>query len=171
MPSYAYAHMLHEQLRHDYPSLRCDLQPRDLAAAEQVPFLESGLLLADALLLILGSRFSEGIDLLGGRVSHAIVVSPALPEVNARQRAREQLAKASPDPFAEIYIHPGMRKVIQAVGRMVREPSHSVSVLLHCQRFASPAYQRLLPEHLQPKAHLFCDEDFELHWLRDVAME
>ena len=68
--------------------LRVAIQPRLKDLAAQAAWVEESLALADALFLVLGSSFAESIDLLGGRVTHAMVVGPALPEVNAVQRAR-----------------------------------------------------------------------------------
>jgi Rad3-related DNA helicase len=52
------------------------------------------------------------------------------------------------DPFREIYLIPAMRKVNQALGRLVRAPGQHALVVLHCRRFAEPAYTSLLsPEY------------------------
>jgi DNA excision repair protein ERCC-2 len=105
LPPYAEATPGRNRRRLSPPSLRVALQPklRDLAA--QSDWVEASLRdFADALFLVLGSSFAEGIDSLGGRISHAMVVGPALPEVNAVQRARLAEANApasiAPPPFA-----------------------------------------------------------------------
>ncbi|MBE2215073.1 MAG: helicase [Opitutaceae bacterium] len=149
-PSFAYATRIEERLRALRPDLRCALQPRGVDLPAQREFIEESLLLADIILLVLGGTFAEGIDLLGGRVSRALVVGPALPEVNAIQRARLASSRA-PDreaAFREVYQIPGMIKVNQALGRLVRAPGQRAKVLLHCRRFALPAYRSLLaPEY------------------------
>ena len=123
---------------------------RSLAA--QTAWVEESLRGADALLLVLGSSFAEGIDSLGGRVTHAMVVGPALPEVNPVQEARLAEAMAAGLPreaaFRRVYQIPGMTKVNQALGRLVRAPGQRARVLLHCERFLEPAYRHLLaPEY------------------------
>ncbi len=149
-PSFAYAARIAERLRTLRPELRCATQPRGIDLPAQRAFLEESLLLADIILLVLGGTFAEGIDLLGGRVRRAVVVGPALPEVNAVQRARLAASRA-PDrdtAFREVYQIPGMVKVNQALGRLVRAPGQRAKVLLHCRRFALPGYQNLLaPEY------------------------
>lgn len=151
-PSYAYADAIARELAANSPDLRVALQPklRDLAA--QTAWVEESLRTAHALFLVLGSSFAESIDALGGRVTHAMVVGPALPEVNAVQRARMTEASRSglarEAAFRRVYQIPGMMKVNQALGRLVRAPGQRARVLLHCRRFLDPGYAQLLaPEY------------------------
>ena len=150
-PSYAYAESVVRALEHDGSVLRASLQPRLPGLAVQAAWVEENLALADALFLVLGSSFAESIDLLGGRVSHAMVVGPALPEVNAVQKARmESFASLGRDgAFRRVYQVPGLQKVNQAVGRLVRAPGQHAKVLLHCRRFADPRYASLLARDYQ----------------------
>src|SRR5690606_29467903 len=87
-----------------------------------------------------------GIDLLGGRVSSAMVVSPALPEVNVLREARtlHQNMQQPGSGFLHYYLEPGCSRVQQALGRLVRTPQHRARVVLVCERFAQPQYQRAL---------------------------
>ncbi|MEX0323028.1 MAG: ATP-dependent DNA helicase [Puniceicoccaceae bacterium] len=165
-PSYRYAEQVLEKLTFHHAGLRCELQPRDLPLEEQNAFLERALHFDDILLLVLGSRFSEGIDSLGGMVRQAIVVSPSLPEVNALQKARESnVPGGSRAAFRSIYLIPGLQKISQAIGRLVRSPDQRARVLLHCKRFMEPEYQDLLPEYLQPRDFIVTDRDFEEKWI------
>lgn len=166
-PSYQYAGQVLERMGYLFPALRCELQPRDLPLEKQTEFLESALLFDDVLFLVLGSRFSEGIDALGGKVSQAIVVSPALPEVNGLQKAREALIPGSASTrFHAIYLIPGLRKISQALGRLVRSPDQRARVLLHGKRFMEPDHQDLLPEYLRPCDSIITDADLDQKWLR-----
>jgi Rad3-related DNA helicase len=167
-PSYRYAETVLERLAFLYPGLRARLQPRDLPLEGQQAFLENALQFDDILFLVLGSRFSEGIDAIGGRVSRAIVVSPALPEVNGLQKAREsRVPGGKAAAFRTVYLIPGMRKIAQALGRLVRSPGHQARVLLHGKRFMEPEIQDLLPEYLRPLDLLVTDEDFDEKWLHE----
>ncbi|MFM9016669.1 MAG: helicase C-terminal domain-containing protein, partial [Verrucomicrobiota bacterium] len=109
-------------------------------------FVEDSLNRFTVLCLILGGSLGEGVDMLGGRIRSAVVVGPALPEVNALQEARRKMfaADGAEDAFSLAYVRPGMRKVNQALGRLVRAPGHSARVLLHCRRFADETYRVLL---------------------------
>jgi Rad3-related DNA helicase len=165
-PSYKYAEQVMERVNFLFPGLRCEIQPRDLNLEEQTAFLEEALVFDDLLFLVLGSRFSEGIDTLGGKVNQAIVVSPALPEVNSLQRARtSNFPGNSGAAFHSIYLIPGLRKISQALGRLVRTPDQQARVLLHGKRFLEPAYQDLLPPYLSPVETIVTDEEFSRKWL------
>lgn len=115
------------------------------AGTEAIP---SEQVLADALasdhllFLILGGRFAESINLLGGRIHTAMVVGPGLPEVSLEQ----QFAREKGSSFEELFLIPGLRKVQQAVGRLVRAPEQNARVLLHCRRFADSRHRDLLPD-------------------------
>lgn len=169
-PSYAYAEAIAGELGRSAAPLRVALQPklRDLAA--QSAWVDESLRTADALFLVLGSSFAESIDALGGRISHAMVVGPALPEVNAVQRARLAEAVRSglgrDAAFRRVYQAPGMNKVNQALGRLVRAPGQRAKVVLHCRRFLEPAYAELLAPEYRVGTALHDDDDFA-RWLAD----
>jgi Rad3-related DNA helicase len=165
-PSYAYAEAIERALRTDHPSVRAAIQPRHGDLAAQSSWVDESLALSDALFLVLGSSFAEGIDVLGGRISHAMVVGPALPEVNAVQKARlaalPRLTRE--EAFRRVYQIPGMQKVNQALGRLVRSPGQNAKVILQCRRFVEPAYASLLDHDYQFGTTL--ETDAELHdWL------
>lgn len=167
-PSYAYAESIRGELAGLAAGIRVALQPRVRDLAAQTAWVEESLRAADALFLVLGSSFAEGIDSLGGRVTHAMVVGPALPEVNAVQRAR--LAEATrqgcdrEDAFRRVYQIPGMTKVNQALGRMVRAPGQRARIVLHCRRFLEPAYAELLATEYQGGLAV-ADDPSLTHWL------
>jgi DNA excision repair protein ERCC-2 len=163
-PSFAYA----EAVAAEFGAAA--LQPRRGELAEKGAWLEGALGEGLALFLVLGSGFAEGIDLLGGRVSHAVVVGPALPEVNPVQRARlAELAHLGREAaFERVYRIPGMQKVNQALGRLVRAPGQRARVLLHCRRFAEPGYERLLSAEYRSGKRIAEDSDLD-NWLRNPA--
>ena len=171
-PSYAYADAIAREVSAIAPGLRVALQPRIRDLAAQSSWVDESLLLGDALFLVLGSSFAESIDALGGRVSHAMVVGPALPEVNAVQRAR--LAEAARSglareaAFRRVYQIPGMTKVNQALGRLVRAPGQRARVVLHCRRFLEPTYSSLLASEYQIGTNVHDDAQFTA-WLDRAA--
>ncbi len=164
--SYAYAEAIAAVLAAETPDLRVALQPRQADLSAQAAWLEEALTEAGALFLVLGSSFAESVDLLGGRVERTVVVGPALPEVNPVQRARVAAlaGHGREEAFRRVYQIPGMQKVNQALGRLVRAPGQRARVLLHCRRFAEPDYTRLLAQDYQEGARLRTDEDFAA-WL------
>ncbi len=165
-PSYAYAETILRALEEEHPHVRVTLQPRLPDLAAQSAWVDQALGSADLLFLVLGSSFAEGIDLLGGRISHALVAGPALPEVNAVQRARlAAFAHHGREAAARrVYQIPGIQKVNQALGRLVRAPGQQAKVLLHCRRFAEESYSRLLaPEYRS--AHFIAHDAELIEWL------
>ncbi len=170
-PSYAYAEAIQRALENNGSVLRVALQPKLPDLTAQTAWIEENLALSDALFLVLGSSFAEGIDLLGGRVSHAMVVGPALPEVNAVQKARmDALAGLGRDAaFRRVYQIPGLQKVNQALGRLVRAPGQHAKVLLHCQRFAEPSYAALLAADYQMFKEIAADSDLR-DWLGETRV-
>lgn len=170
-PSYAYAESVAAALERAAPGLRAVVQPRLPDLAAQAAWIEEHLALSDALFLVLGGSFAESIDALGGRITHAMVVGPALPEVNAVQRARlasAEVAVGRDAAFRRAYLVPGLLKVNQALGRLVRAPGQRAKILLHCRRFAEPRYAALLAPEYQLGRHIL-DNDSLAHWLSEYG--
>lgn len=167
-PSYAYAETIVRALEAGGFNMKVALQPRSADLAAQASWVETALMESDALFLVLGSSFAESIDLLGGRIIYAMVVGPALPEVNAIQRSRlagmEAAGLGRTAAFRRVYQIPGMQKVNQALGRLVRAPGQHARVLLHCRRFAEESYASLLSSEYQNGTRIANDEDLS-NWL------
>ncbi len=164
--SYAYAETVRTYLEAEAPGLIISMQPRVNDLGGQMRFVEESLLVAHVLCFVLGSSFSESIDHLGGQVERAMVIGPALPEVNAEQKARmEALSHLErSEAFREVYIVPAMGKINQALGRLVRAPGQRARVLLHGLRFAEPDYQSLLMQEYRNGKIITNDKDLG-EWL------
>lgn len=99
-------------------------------------------------LCVLGGIFSEGIDLPGKQLDGAIVVGVGLPQVNLRQEVlKRDYEETLGNGFLYAYMLPGMQKVAQAVGRVIRTEEDKGIALLMDARYWRLEYQRLLPEH------------------------
>ncbi len=106
---------------------------------------ESGNVLS---LCVLGGVFSEGIDLPGRQLDGVVVVGVGLPQVNLYQEVlRAHFERTLGDGFLYAYMLPGMQKVTQAVGRVIRTETDTGVALLLDDRYSYPAYRRLMPEH------------------------
>lgn len=164
--SYQYAENVYAYLKTLEPNTRAVIQPRGLELAEQEAFIESALLTEDALFLILGSSYAESIDALGGRVHTALVVGPALPEVNCVREARLEAhpGKDRETAFQACYLLPGMRRIHQALGRLVRAPGHRATILLQGRRFAEAQYQQALAKEYQSSTQIESETQL-LDWL------
>ena len=99
---------------------------------------------------VLGGSFAEGIDLTGTRLIGAFVATLGLPQFNAvNEELRRRMDAQFGAGYDYTYLFPGIRKVVQAAGRVVRTLSDRGSVLLIDDRFARPEVLRLLPKWWQ----------------------
>lgn len=101
-------------------------------------------------LCVLGGLFSEGIDLPGSALDGAVIVGTGLPQVNLfTETVRAWYDKHFQAGFLYAYQIPGMQKVAQAAGRVIRTETDRGAVLLLDDRFAQDSYRRLCPPHWQ----------------------
>ena len=95
---------------------------------------------------ILGGVFGEGIDLPGDQLSSVAVVGVGMPQVNRDTKALQAWHDAqSGAGFEYTFLYPGMQKVDQALGRVVRTMSDRGAALLIDSRYREPRYRELLP--------------------------
>lgn len=100
------------------------------------------------LLAVMGGIFSEGVDFRGDMCIGVIIFSPALPQVNyERELIREYFDRKSDNGFEYAYLYPGMNKVIQSAGRLIRSAQDRGVIVLAGERFADDAVNRLLPAY------------------------
>jgi DNA excision repair protein ERCC-2 len=98
----------------------------------------------------MGGIFGEGIDLVGERLTGAVIVGVGLPGIcMERDLIRDYFNNRRRDGFAYAYTYPGITRVLQAVGRVIRTVSDRGTVLLMDKRYETPRYRRLLPPHWQ----------------------
>ena len=95
---------------------------------------------------VMGGIFSEGIDLKGEALIGAAVIGTGLSQVcNEREILKNFYEAQGMDGFAYAYRYPGMNKVLQAAGRVIRTPEDQGIVLLLDERFLNSEYKRLYP--------------------------
>ena len=95
---------------------------------------------------VMGGIFSEGIDLKNDSLIGAIIVGTGLPQVcNERELLKQYFDGWGENGFDYAYRYPGMNKVLQAAGRVIRTVDDFGIVVLLDERFLTPAYQRLFP--------------------------
>ncbi len=99
------------------------------------------------LMAVLGGMFAEGVDYPGRMLSQVLVVSPGLPQFDTeRQLLRDWYRERYGQGFAYAYLIPGMTRVIQAAGRLIRSADDRGVIVLLGRRFAQRQYLELLPE-------------------------
>ena len=150
-PSYQYMEQAKSLVEEKFPDLQIVCQGRNMEEKERESFLSlfseenSKPLLG---FCVMGGIFSEGIDFYGNRLVGAVIVGVGLPQVNRRQELlREYYEQERGDGFSFAYRFPGMNKVMQAAGRVIRSEQDRGSVLLIDSRFSQPSYRRLFPQH------------------------
>jgi len=100
---------------------------------------------------VMGGVFGEGIDLVGDRLTGAIIVGVGLPQVCLeREIMRDYFQDKKGLGFEYAYVYPGINKVLQAAGRVIRTENDRGVVLLIDERFGHLGYKRLLPAEWQP---------------------
>ncbi|HEY4081205.1 MAG TPA: ATP-dependent DNA helicase [Burkholderiaceae bacterium] len=143
--SYDYLHQVAERLAELHPALPQWRQQRHMGETAQKAFVarftpeSRGVAFA-----VLGGAFAEGIDLPGQRLIGAFIATLGLPQVNpVMEQFRERLG------YDTAYLVPGLQKVVQAAGRVIRTTEDEGVVQLLDERFAQPEVRRLLPSWWQ----------------------
>ena len=127
-------------------NMRILKQSRDMCEEERESFLRAFSCSSKDTLVgfgVMGGVFAEGIDLRGDRLIGVIVVGTGLPQVQEeRELLREYYGK---DGFAYAYRNPGMNKVLQAAGRVIRTENDKGWILLLDERFLYSEYNGTFP--------------------------
>jgi len=98
------------------------------------------------LLAVLGGMYAEGVDYPGELLSAVFIVSPALPQVSfERELLRRYFEETEQAGFEYAYLQPGMTRVIQAAGRLIRSETDFGVIALLCRRFLQEPYVSRLP--------------------------
>lgn len=96
---------------------------------------------------VMGGIFSEGVDLPGDRLIGVIVVGVGMPQLGLeRDTLRNYFQSRGKNGFTYAYVIPGMNKVLQAGGRLIRSETDSGTLALIDDRYLESGYRQLLPE-------------------------
>lgn len=165
-PSYQYAQDVESELKAIDPEAPVIAQAKNLDLTAQKRFIEESVSDNNILFLVLGSAFTEGIDTLGGKIEIAMVVSPALPEINPLSQVKLEQAMLTDrtSAFQKTYILPAFQKIHQALGRLARAPGQRAKILLHCRRFLQAEYKQLLAKEYQSDTVIQHSENL-IRWL------
>lgn len=113
------------------------------------------------LLAVMGGIYGEGIDLPGDALIGVIVVGPGLPALSFERHAMRHHYDATREAgFAYAMVYPGLQRVIQAAGRVIRTEEDRGVIALLGRRFAEPDYTACLPEdwYRYDPTELFADD-------------
>jgi DNA excision repair protein ERCC-2 len=149
-PSYQYLNSVLEEWNLGNPGIPTIVQGIGMADAEREAFLQSfkadgsGSLVGFA---VLGGIFSEGVDLKGDRLNGVIVVGVGLPQIGfERDLIKQHFSSTGKNGYDYAYVYPGMNKVLQAGGRLIRSEKDTGTILLIDDRYLQHKYQSLLPD-------------------------
>ena len=99
---------------------------------------------------VMGGIFSEGIDLTEDKLIGAVIAGTGLPQVcTEREILKQYFNAADMDGFDYAYLYPGMNKVLQSAGRVIRTESDRGVILLLDDRFREMRYREVFPREWQ----------------------
>ena len=145
VPSYEYLDKLTDDIQID--SADIFIQTKEMSDIEKEDFLlnfESSPVKTCVGFLVIGGTFSEGIDLVSDRLIGAVVVGIGLPKINFESDQIAEFFDENGLPGKDYaYLNPGMNKVMQAVGRVIRSEDDRGAILLIDDRYLLQQYRDL----------------------------
>jgi DNA excision repair protein ERCC-2 len=146
-PSYQYLNQVYEKL--DNTDIEIIIQERHMDQSqrdETIHLFKSQNETSKLGLFVMGGMFSEGIDYIGDMLSGVIIVAVGIPMINElNNQLKDYYEKQFHKGFDYAYQYPGMNKVIQAVGRVIRTQTDRGVAILIDDRFDTPYYRKLFP--------------------------
>lgn len=153
-PSYQYMNEVYNIFKLINEEAEVIIQNAGMSEEEKETFLDSfseDKKSTMAAFAVMGGMFGEGIDLTGDKLSGAIIVGVGLPQICLeRNIIKDYFNENKGLGFEYAYVYPGMNKVMQAVGRVIRTENDRGAVLLIDERFSSDVYRRLFPPEWRP---------------------
>lgn len=148
-PSYRFMEDVYEEFIRRAPGITAVVQSQFMDEKEREQFLQRFEASDSAGLVgfcVMGGIFSEGIDLAADRLIGAVVVGTGLPQVcNDREIVKQYFDSRGMDGFDYSYRYPGMNKVLQSAGRVIRTENDRGIIVLLDGRFCQKQYQELFP--------------------------
>ncbi len=161
-PSYAYLTQVHDAFVNMVPGIETIVQSPEMTESHRKSFLDRFSADNTATLAgfaVMGGIFGEGIDLVGDRLTGAAIVGVGLPGIGPeRELIRQYFDDRANAGFDYAYLFPGINRVLQAAGRVIRTKDDRGTVLLIDSRYATTRYRRLLPAAWQPRKAADADE-------------
>ncbi len=148
-PSYAYLTAVLELIKTRFPEQQLLIQNRGMTEEERETFLaQFSSANAETLIgfAVMGGIFGEGIDLVGKRLIGTVIVGVGLPQLGLeRNLIKEYFAGQHHKGFEYAYQYPGLNRVMQSAGRVIRSEQDRGVIILIDDRFTQYRYQNLFP--------------------------
>ena len=153
--SYSYLQQVLEVLRANWPELPVRAQAPAMDETARSAFIEGFTDTSRCVgFAVLGGIFGEGIDLPGERLVGAFIATLGLPQLNPiTEQVRQRMEALFGRGYDYAYLFPGLQKVVQAAGRVIRSPEDRGVVWLLDDRFGQPRVRRLFPDWWQVQRH------------------
>lgn len=153
-PSYAYLEMVHSHFDAADSEMEIITQTTGMSEAEREAFIAGFTANPETTRVgfaVMGGIFGEGIDLAGSRLTGAAIVGVGLPGISPeRELIRAYFAAQNNAGFEFAYLYPGINRVLQAAGRVIRTDQDRGTVLLVDTRYTHRRYAALLPAEWRP---------------------
>ncbi|KPC23716.1 ATP-dependent DNA helicase [Pseudomonas syringae pv. cilantro] len=151
--SFDYLQQVAGLMARTYPHITLWQQARGMGEAERHTFLDRFTLSSQGIgFAVLGGAFGEGIDLPGARLIGAFIATLGLPQLNpVNEQFKQRMAALFGAGYDYTYLYPGMQKVVQAAGRVIRSQNDTGMVMLIDDRFAEPKVTQLFPAWWRPE--------------------
>ncbi|MBU4540070.1 MAG: ATP-dependent DNA helicase [Firmicutes bacterium] len=167
-PSYKYLNAVFEIFSETYPEIITIRQTPEMNEDDRELFLgqfrpEPGTTPAGMLGFgVLGGIFSEGVDLKHEGLIGAIIVGVGLPQICfERNIIRDYFNEKNHAGYEYSYLYPGMNKVLQAAGRVIRTETDRGVIVLIDERFGSSSYRQLFPREWFPHRQIRSEADLK----------
>ena len=149
-PSYKYMEQVSNMFAIKYAHIKVKIQTNFMTEDDREAFLQNFSDIESENILgfgVLGGIFSEGIDLKGDRLIGVIIIGVGIPMICfEKEIIKEYYDNKSNCGYEYSYMYPGMNKVLQAAGRVIRTEEDRGTVLLIDDRFLERRYRRLFPK-------------------------
>ncbi|WP_046383352.1 ATP-dependent DNA helicase [Pseudomonas veronii] len=145
--SFDYLQQVALLLAERHPHIALWQQSRGMAEAERRAFLEQFTEHSQGVgFAVLGGAFGEGIDLPGARLIGAFIATLGLPQLNPiNEQMKQRMGAIFGSGYDYTYLYPGIQKVVQAAGRVIRSQQDQGVVMLIDDRFGEARVRQLLP--------------------------
>jgi len=161
LPSYDYLDSVLGHFSAEYPQIDTSRQTRSSNENERHQFLDAFFSLQSERVgfAILGGIFGEGIDFVGESLTGVFIVGSGMPQPNTEKKLMEEyFSHHGVNGFQYVYQFPGMVRVLQTAGRVIRAENEKGLVILIDPRFRKREYHSLLPKHWQIRPCLHIDD-------------
>jgi len=157
--SYAFMQKVHDHFEIHYAGIDTMVQMRAASDQQRIEFLSHYFDRTDTLgFAIMGGVFAEGIDYVGSALIGTIIVGVGMPQANTQQQLIQQDFEAMQiNGFDFAYRFPGLTRVQQSAGRVIRSDTDYGVIILLDQRFQRAEYRQHFPPHWQTRHCPDCD--------------